>query len=155
MRYGPNFIQSIDESSYDDLPEHATYEGDAKDLQHLIGRLIPTRDVENVIYVGEREQVWVEMPDGSRRRPWYNCWIHELDGAGKVITKGYGADADPIVERGENAMSAGELSLLGFTDDDLRNMAKEELGEVYNPDRNGPSDLRRSTYDRVMAKVYG
>lgn len=155
MRYGPNFIQSIDESEYENLPEHATYEGDAADLQHLVGRLIPTRDVEKVVYVGERENVWVTQPDGFRARPWYTCWIHELDANGNAIVDGYDEGAESIVERGENAMSRADLSAVGYTDDDLRKMAKEELGEVYNPDRSGPSDLRRSTYDRVMAKVFG
>lgn len=151
MRYGPNFIQSLEPKEITRLPAVATYEGGAEDLRHLRGRAISTQEVEALVYVGERENVWVTMPDGRRHRPWIGCWITELDAAGEVVTKGYGRDADPIPERAPDAMSSGELSGMGLTDAKLADMARTLLGQAYTPDRSGRSDLRRSVYNRVMA----
>ncbi len=86
MRYPPNFVQSIHPKKLAELPPFATYEGTAPDLLHLRGLPIRTTDIESVVYVGEREQVWVEMPDGDRRRPWASVWISER-----------GPDGEPVV----------------------------------------------------------
>ncbi|MBX3221918.1 MAG: hypothetical protein KF795_15485 [Labilithrix sp.] len=149
-RYASNFVQSLAAEEYARLPEFATYEGEADDLQHLKGLLIPTRDVEKVVYVGERENVWVEDAEGNRWRPWMGCWITEYDAAGNVVTKGYGADADPIPYIGPNPMARLELASLGFTDHTIAQALKEHLDQDYEPDRPGGSQKRRDAYKRLM-----
>jgi hypothetical protein len=149
-RYPERFSQSLAPEEYEHLPAFATYEGEAHDLRHLKGLLIPTRDIEKVVYVGERENVWVEDADGTRWRPWMGCWITELDAEGNVVMKGYGADADPIPYIGSNPMGLAELASLGWTDITLGQALKVHLGEQYEPDRPGASQKRRDAYKRLM-----
>lgn len=148
-RYPDNFVQSLEPEELERLPAFATYEGKAADLQHLTDMLIPTKDIEKVVYVGEREQVFVDMPDGTRRRPWAGCAITEYDPQGRVVVTGYDEPLPP--PRGPRAMSTADLGALGFTDDWLTQHAKRLLGETYTPDRPGPSDIRRDVFDRVIA----
>lgn len=148
--YPDHFVQSLDPEELSALPPLASYEGEARDLQHLRGLLIPTKDVEKVVYVGERENVWVEDADGNRWRPWMGCWIAELDAAGNVVTKGYGDDADPLPYLGPSPMDRAELARLGFTDHTLGEALKDHLGEEYEPDRSGASQKRRDAYRRLM-----
>lgn len=153
-RYPERFIQALAPEELDGLPPFASYEGEARDLQHLRGLVIPTKDVEKVVYVGERESVWVDDGDGNRWRPWMGCWITELDAEGNVVTKGYGADADPIPYIGPNPMDRAELASLGFTDHTLGEALREVGGEDYAPDRPGPSQKRRDAFDRLMAAIW-
>lgn len=153
MRYAPNFTQSLPLEQLAKLPRWATYEGDAEDLQHLVGLELETATVEQLVYVGERENIYVtDEVSGDRWQPWKGIYITELDGAGNPVAPVF---HEELVDRGANAMSMADLGALGLTDAALANMAKTELGEVYEPDRPGPSDVRRKIFDRVMAKVVG
>lgn len=156
MRMGSNFKQDLDDDALSRLPEWCSYEGDDPSLTHLIGLVLPTKDVQRLVYVGERENIWVEQPSGLRERPWLNVWITEYDAEGKVVTTGYGeGEGGPLPVYGPNAMSRADLSAMGFTDSELADLVKEVLGEVYKPDRSGPSDVRRDFFDRAMAKSFG
>ncbi len=146
-RYPPNFSQSIHPRKLAELPPFATYEGTAPDLLHLRGLLIRTTDIESVVYVGEREQVWVERPDGSRWRPWAGVWITELGPDGEPVVRK--AKHEPLPVFGPRAMNTYDLQLEGWNDSELAKSAKE-LGIDYEPDRVGKSDLRREVYDRVI-----
>ena len=154
MKYGPNFKQDMPPEALAQLPEWCVYEGDAEDLRHLKGVLIPTADVERLVYVGEREGIWVVEKDGHRSRPWMGIWITEYDAKGNVVTKGYGDGTHKLPKYGPNAMSTADLSALGMTDSELAKAVKDEFGETYEPDRVGPSDRRRKFFDRLMAKWY-
>lgn len=145
--YPPNFIQSIHPKRLAELPPFATYEGTAPDLLHLRGLLIKTTDIEKVVYVGEREQVWVEREDGSRWRPWAGVWITELGPDGKPVVRE--DKHEPLPVHGPRAMNTLDLSLTGWNDDELMKAAKK-LGIDYTPERVGKSDLRREVYDRVV-----
>jgi hypothetical protein len=153
VKYGPNYVQNIDAEVLAKLPRFCRYDGKARDLAYLDGLVLETATVEQLVYVGERENIIVEFEDGPHR-PWKHVQIVELDGAGKPITSGYD-NADPIPKLSPDAMSRADLSLLGYTDATLAEAAKQELGEEYEPDGPGPSDLRRSIFTRVMAKVMG
>jgi hypothetical protein len=150
-RYPANYAQDLDAETLKRLPKFATYEGDAPDLKHLRGLVLETATVEQLVYPGERDNVFVEDEDGTRHRPWRFVEIVELDANGSPVIP----PVEPIPERGPDAMSSGDLGALGMTDQDLIDLAKSELGEVYEPDRPGPSDLRRSIYNRVMAAIHG
>ena len=155
MRYPANFVQTMPADDLARLPKWCTYEGDAPDLKHLLNLVFETKTIESLVYVGERENIVVQdVVTGERTRPWKFVEIVELDASGKPVVSGY-TNADPIPKRKADAMSRADLASLGMTDADLIDLAKTELGEVYKPDRAGPSDLRRSIFDRVMARVHG
>lgn len=157
MKYPPNFWQSLDEPSLRRLPPFCTYEGDDEELAHLVGKLIPTLDVEKVVYVGERDNVWCDNPSGDpeddRIRPWAGIQVVELGPDGKPIPETY--EIEPLPDEVDPALEmwTDELGSLGMTDDDLARMAQELLGETWEPE--GPGrvirKLRRALYDRVMA----
>ena len=63
-------VQSIDAATLATLPKVATYEGPDPELSHLVGRFLPIECVESLVYIGERENVWVEDDQGVRWRPW-------------------------------------------------------------------------------------
>lgn len=151
MKYGPTFVQSIGDVSV--LPRFCCYEGSAPDLQHLRGLVLETATVEELVYVGEREAIVVDMPDGHPYRPWMHVMIVELDANGHPVVDGW-KNAEPIPTFGPRAMNTADLALLGFTDAKLGDLAKELLGEIYEPDRPGKSDVRRAMFDRVMAAAY-
>jgi hypothetical protein len=145
-----NLVQSLGAEELASLPPLFTYEGRDPELSHLLGLLMPTARAEELVYVGERENIWVESYDGKRWQPWKNVWITEYDAQGRVILPKH----EPIPERGPDAMSTGDLAGLGMTDAALAELAMKYLQEEWAPDRPGPSDLRRALFDRVMAKVY-
>lgn len=152
MRYPDNFKQDLHPEELAQLPEVCRYEGDAPDLQHLKGLLIPTVDVQRLVYVGERENIYVDFPDGTSGRPWLGAWITELDPQGKVIVRNDGGPSK-APPKGARTMSTAELGALGYTDDDLARMAHEYLSEVWSPDRPGPSEKRRALWERVADKM--
>ena len=159
MRYPDTFTQSIEPDAFDTLPKFCTYEGDAPDLAHLRGLLIPTRDVERLVYVGEREFIWVDDPNRghglpARWTPWKGVALTERDANGNVIVDGY-VNAPPIPTFSDRAMSTAELAEMGMTDAALDRLSREHLGEPWEPDRPGLSDKRRDVFDRVMAALYG
>lgn len=152
-RYPDNYVQSLDPEAIAKLPEFASYEGDARDLKHLVGLMIPTADIEKVVYVGERENVWVEDAEGNRWRPWAGVWITELDANGEPVVRGYD---EPLPKpTGKNPMDRAELASLGFTDDSMAQALKEHLGEDYEADRPGPSQKRRDAFERLMTVLMG
>lgn len=154
MKYGPNFVQHLDEQVLETLSPVARYVGHAVDLQHLRGIKIATRDVERLVYVGERENVEVEDLDGVPQCPWKHVYIVELDQDGQPVVDGY-VNAPPLPTFGPRAMSRADLASLGFTDAELDVLAREVLGERWQPDRPGLSDARRAMFDRVMAVLFG
>jgi hypothetical protein len=143
------FSQSLSPDKFDTLPEFCTWEGNEPALQHLKGLLIPTREVERVVPVGARENIWVVMPDGSRERPWLNCWVTEYDENGDVVVENYAKDRR-IATRGPRAMGTAELGALGMTDHDLDQLSREVLGKPWEPDSLALSDLRRERFDEVF-----
>ncbi len=156
MRYGPQFTQHLDPRDLVGVSKTCTYEGEAPDLQHLRGLILELATVESLVYVGERENIWAELADGTRIRPWMGCYIKEFDAAGNEVVTGYAEGK--AVERpkvGPDAMTQAELGRLGFTENELIDLVKEHLGETYVPDGNDPSDLRRHFFNRVAAILYG
>ncbi len=153
-RYPENFTQNLSPEEFDSLPEHVVYEGNARDLQHLRGLLIPTREAERLIYVGERGSLWATFADGHRERPWLNCYITELDADGKPVVRD-SSGGERIVTPGPNAMSTADLAKMGLTDTKLDALSQEVLGKPWEPDRLGKSDLRRERFDEVMGVVHG
>lgn len=153
-RYPHNFTQTMPAEMYATLPKLATYEGDAPDLKHLLGLQIPTHEIERVVYVGERENVYVENADGVRSQPWKGVWITEFDAHGKPVVRGYD---EPPVKASDPAktMSTADLAARGFTDATLGDLARELLGVSWEPDRLGPSAKRLAMYQRVMAAAHG
>ncbi len=156
MKYGPQFSQHLDASDLAGVSKTCTYEGDAPDLAHLRGLILETATVEDLVYVGERENIWAELKDGHRVRPWMGCYISEKDAAGNEVVTGYAegkkTERTPV---GPDAMTRAELNGLGFTENELIDLVKEYLGETYVPDGRDPSDLRRHFFNRVSAKLYG
>lgn len=151
MRYPANYKQSIDPQVLTTLPRFCRYAGSAPDLAHLRDLTLELATVEQVVYIGEREAIEVEMPDGTIERPWMHVAIQELDANGKAVIPAF----EPIPKRGPNAMSTADLGLLGWTDASLADKSKELFGEEYEPDRPGPSDKRRALFDRVMKATFG
>lgn len=133
------------------LPELAAYVGRAPDLQHLRGIYFKTADAETLVYIGERECIEVEYPNGDKHCPWRFILAYEVDATGDPVVPPH----EPIVERGPRAMSRAQLASLGYTDARLAELAHDLVGESWEPDRPGPSDARRAIFDRVMAAVYG
>lgn len=152
-RFPDNFTQNLSPEEFDYLPEWCSYEGTAPDLQHLRGLLIPTREVERVVYVGERENIWVTL-NGHRERPWFSVWIRELDADGQVIVRDLSANRC-IAKRGPHAMSAGELGAMNMSDADLDKLSREYLNKPWEPDSLCDSDLRRERFDEVMGVLHG
>lgn len=154
MKYPPNFVQDLSAEDLAALPRWCSYEGADPLLRHLKGLVLETARVQELVHVGERENIAVLHEDGGRSWPWRFVEVVELGPDGKPNVSGY-TSADPIPKRGREAMSTADLASLGLTDAQLIELAKTELGEAYEPDRPGPSDLRRSIFDRVMAKLHG
>ncbi len=153
IRYPERFKQDMDRVFLAQLSRYCTYEGHAPDLQHLKGLLIETARVEDVVYVGERDNIACRKPDGTPFYPWRSIEISEYDEFGKIVHRGnYN---EPIVYAGKGAMDRADLGALGFTDQWLSDQAKELLGETYEPQASGPSQLRRAVFNRVMKKAYG
>jgi hypothetical protein len=92
-------VQRLDPAAYDHLPKYGWYAGDAPDLAHVCGRRICLLDVERLIYMGEREKVWVLMPDGSRARPWYGCEPYRFDDGKPIIDRVSTASPSPTTGR--------------------------------------------------------
>lgn len=155
MRYPEGrYWQSLDPEDVKLLPAWATYTGDAKDLQHLRLVTFPTNRAEDLVYIGERENIWVENEAGDRWNPWAAVPILELGPDGKPRVDGY-TDAPPVeVLRPSEAMATWDLASVGMTDEKLASLAKTELGIDYDPPPVGPSRLRREIYERVMAAIY-
>ncbi len=141
--------QNIDPAFLATLPKLASYEGDNPKLKALVGLFIPIEDVEKVVPVGERENVWVTDPDGTKWNPWKGVAINGDDDA-----LGY-QHAPPVPTFGPRAMSTADLAALGYSDSTLDEIAERLLGERWNPDRLGKSDLRRAMFDRVMVAAHG
>lgn len=154
MRYPDNFKQDLPEEDLKRLPPFCSYVGNAEDLQYLKGKLIPTLDVQKLVYVGERESIVVELPDNPTFRPWKELYIIELDPFGEpVVDFKPGApivDVDP-----DTVMDVWELNSLGYTDSDLNDMAQEHLGESWEPGGRGTGSRRKALYDRVMSAMLG
>ncbi len=154
MRYPHNFVQHLEPSELPTYSKLCTYEGQAPDLQHLKGLLLEMATVEEIVYVGERENIYAELPDGTRLRPWAGIHITELDAEGNPVKPtGYGG-GHGIPKRGPDAMSRSELNALGMTENELVEHAKTLLGEVYTPEPSGPSDRRRSIYQKVAEVLF-
>lgn len=151
MRYPDTFKQDIHPEDLKGLSEWCSYEGRAPDLQHLVGVLIPTVRVQDVVYVGERENIICTRKDGSRWRPWHAVEITEYDPEGNEVLDPL--PPNPIPVFGSRAMSTASLGALGLTDHKLDLLAQEVLGERWDPDRPGDSDRRREMFDRVFAEL--
>lgn len=150
--YPANFKQDIDAVALARLPRYCTYEGKAPDLKHLRGGLlIETARVEDVIYVGERDNILVRWADGSTEYPWRGVAIVEYDEFGEIVLPKH----EPIVYAGEGAMDRADLGVLGFTDQWLIDQAMELFGETWEPAGPGPSQERAALFGRVMRKGYG
>lgn len=148
MRYPPNFTQTMPLEAYDLLPEFAEYKGDDPELLQLRGIYFKTRDAEKLVFVGERENIYVTNgPNGEQSRPWIGVALTEHDAHGNVVVPD---NYRPLPPKQRNPMDRGELTSFGLTDAKLGELAFEHLGEKYTPDRPGPSQLRRDVYDRVM-----
>ncbi len=155
MRYPHNYRQSMPPESLAALPPFCTYVGYAPDLQHLKGLVLETATVEQVVYIGERNNIQVELPpDGAPTCPWKHVAIEELDGNGHVVVSGW-TNAEPIPTFKPDAMSRADLGKLGWTDALLADKAKELFGEEYESDSPGLSDMRRTMFDRVMKTTFG
>jgi hypothetical protein len=144
------FSQSLSPETFDTLPKFCTWEGHEPELQHLKGLLIPTREVERVVPVGARENIWVVMPDGGRERPWLNCWVTEYDANGKEVIREAPSTKRRTRKVGPRAMGTAELGALGMTDHDLDQLSREVLGKPWEADSLGLSDLRRERFDEVF-----
>jgi hypothetical protein len=155
MKYPDNYKQAMPENGYAQLPEYAEYDGSARDLIHLRGLEIPTKDVERVIYIGERENVFVILDD-RRVYPWRSVWIQEYDADGNPVIDGY-TNAPPLpADTGDpRAYSTAHIASLGMTDARLAELAEELLDETWEPAGPGPSLARREMYDRVLDKLIG
>lgn len=142
-----NVVQSIDADELARLPPFAKYMGDDPALANLRGIAIPTSEVERLVYVGERENVWVD--DGKDTwRPWLGVEPTYLDDEGNVILPDYEEPDEPVQR---DPMDRAQLAAAGFTDASLDEAAQEVLGERWVPDRPGASDARRRMYQRVSA----
>lgn len=150
-RYPSNFKQDIDAEWLSRLPRYCTYEGQAPDLMHLRGLLIETARVEDAIYVGERDNIRVVYPDGSREYPWRGIAIVQYDAQGKLVYP----KPEPIVLAPPGSMSRSALNAAGYTEQWLVDQARELLGETYEPQKSGSSPIRREFYNRVLQKMYG
>lgn len=153
-RYPKNFIQDLGVENLALLPPWATYEGNAPDLQHLKQVTFPAARAQELVYVGERENVWVEDEAGNRWQPWLAVMILEVDAHGNPVLDGY-TDAPSIPEHAPGTtMTTADLGSVGMTDAKLASLAKSELAETYKPEPVGPSKRRKEIYDRVMAALY-
>lgn len=150
MRYPETFRQELIDQDFDGLPEFCEYIGNADDLKYLRGKLIPTRRVQELVYVGERENIVVQLPNGALLRPWDGVWIYEVDENGNPKIP----PIEPIVEPTEPTMSTADLASIGYTDADLDKLSRDVLGAPWEPDRPGPSVARKRVYDAVMARLY-
>lgn len=149
MRYGPNFKQNISPEALEKLPDALYYEGEAPDLAHLRGKPIPKEKAEELVYVGERDNLVARYPD-DKTHPWRGIWITEYDEDGNVVVRGYGKDS-PAIKPPEDGMDRADLGALGMTDLALQKKAKELLDEDYEIPPPGRSALRQKTYARVKA----
>jgi len=150
-RYPNNFKQDIDAVSLAQLPKRCTYEGNAPDLQHLRGLIIETARVEDAIYVGERDNIRVVHADGNAEYPWRGIAIVEYDAQGKIVLPKH----EPIVLAPAGSMDRAALNAMGYSEQWLVDAVKEQLGETYEPQKSGPSPVRRAFFNRVQQKMHG
>ncbi len=150
-KLGGNPRQDLSDPDFAALPEFCEYIGDDPDLRYLRGQLIPTRRVQELVYVGEREAIVVTHADGTRAYPWKYAHIWEE-----------GPDGRPVYNRtplppqtDEPKLACGDLAGYGMTDAILDSLARELLGVSWEPDRPGPSAARWRMLDAVMRKAYG
>ena len=153
MKYGPQFSQHLSPDDLSGVSKACTYEGDAPDLKHLRGLILETATVEELVYVGERENIWATMADGTRVRPWMGCYISEKDAAGNEVIN-LQKNPWPAASVGPDAMTKAQLGSFGYTENELIDLVKEHLGETYVPDGKDPSDLRRHFFNRVAKLLY-
>lgn len=147
-----NVTQDLDAGELAELPSFCKYVGDDPALAHLRGLAIPTRDVQRLVYVGERENIWVD--DGEKAwRPWMGVDITERDDAGNVVVRNLAPE--PLPKPAKNPMNRAQLAAVGFTDATLGDAAQELLGETWDPPGPGDGDARRAMYERVLAAMYG
>lgn len=143
--------QELSPEELANLPDLCEYVGRSNDLKYLLGKLIPTARVQELVPVGERENIIVTLPDGTRSHPWKYIWIWTAGPDGLPVTR-----YQPLPpETGEPKMATGDLTAVGLTDATLDQLAQELLGVRWEPDRPGPSAARKRMYDAVMAKAYG
>lgn len=152
MRY-PNHKQDLDPAALGNLPEFCEYEGAAPDLQHLRGVLIPTKDAARLVYVGERENLWVTDSTG-RWRPWMGVAMTEVSpDTGAPVAPTYEYESLPKAVEG---MSRADLARYGMTDADLEKAARELLGERWvAPESGRASKERQEIFDRVQTASHG
>ena len=106
--------------------------------------------MQELVYVGERENIVVQLPNSALLRPWLGVWIYEVDESGNPKIP----PIEPIVEQTEPTMSTADLASIGYTDADLDALSRDVLGAPWEPDRPGPSAARKRVYDAVMARLY-
>lgn len=153
MRYPDNFTQTLPLDVYETLHAWARYVGTDPDLAHLQGVMIPTREVERAVYVGERECVEVANAAGNLVLPWKHVAITELDETGSPVVRNQVHEMPEVTTPPEARMSRAQLGELGFTDYELGQLAKETLGIEYDHLAPGAS-RRREVFDLVMASAY-
>ena len=146
MRYPDRFKQDLPEEWYAELPKFCRYEGDAEDLIYLRGLLIPTKEVERLVYVGERENIYVYMQDG-RARPWMSVAIVDIEDT-------LAPSVEPLPSAVHRGLGRYELAELGFTEAELVALA-HDVG-VRVPASTLLNDAeRRRVFDAVMRKLHG
>lgn len=143
------FQQKMDETAYDVLPKFATYEGAEPSLAAFLGVWIPTHEVEMRIPIGERENVAVYPDEGGHSYPWRYVDICSLDADGEPMT-----NVEPLPDDAGEGYAIGDINRLGYTEAQLVEMARDLLGEVYEPQRPGPSLVREAVFKRVLEKLY-
>lgn len=150
-KLGENYRQALDETTLEELPEFCEYVGPDTELAYLRGKLIPTKRVQELVYVGERENIVVTLADGTRAYPWRNACIWQEGPDGLPVW-----DSTPLPpETDEPKLSCGDLAGYGLTDAALDSLARELLGVGWTPDRAGPSAARKRMLDAIFAKAYG
>lgn len=156
MKYPANYVQSLSPEVLARLPEFCEYDGEARDLKHLNGVLIPTAEAEDAVYVGERQHIAVTHADGSRTYPWKYVEPVRVNADGSSDTAGYGFGVgEALPEPEPSGMTRAELGALGMSDLQLEQGLKKHLNETYIADRPGPSVSRRKAFDRLMAVLMG
>lgn len=153
MLYGPNFTQTMPLESYELFGDWARYFGEEPSLQHLKNVLIPTRQVERLIPVGERECVEVEhLETGDLCAPWRGVYIIEHDEHGNPrLPEPSGERVREITDYSKH-MTRALLAEKGYTDAELEALGRELLGEEYGEGNPGTA-RRREFYDRVTGAL--
>lgn len=144
-----NVKQSLEPAEIAKLPSFAKYLGNDPALAHLRGLAIPTRDVERLVYIGERENVWVDDGKGNSWQPWKGAWITTYDDDGNLVWH-----HEPLPKPQKNPMGRDDLAAVGMTDASLDAASQELLGERWKPRGTAASDARRAMYERVLRAMY-